>query len=119
MPDPGIRFRVPPPRRALVERTRLVGRLPTDADRMPRLLLVAASAGFGKTTLLTQWLTAFGAAPSPPAVAWLSVDHGDRDIRQLLTDLLAAIDHATGGDIPHTKSLLDTERQTPVEDILA
>ncbi|MGA8046601.1 MAG: helix-turn-helix transcriptional regulator, partial [Dermatophilaceae bacterium] len=46
-------------------------------------------------------------------------DHGDRDIRQLLTDLLAAIDHATGGDIPHTKSLLETERQTPVEDILA
>lgn len=46
----------PAPRRALVRRPRLVGRLPVDTGRLSRLVLVCAPAAFGKTTLLTQWL---------------------------------------------------------------
>ena len=57
---------------------------------MPRLLLVAAPAGFGKTTLLAQWL---GTADRDDAlrVAWLSLDPGDSDLRRFLTHLVAAV----------------------------
>ena len=119
MPGPGVRFRVPPPRRALVQRARLFERLPADADRMPRLLLFAAPAGFGKTTLLTQWLVTLGDSPNPPAAAWLSVDATDQDVRQFLTDLVVAVDHAADGRIPETQALLAGERQAPAEEVLA
>ncbi|KAB7744196.1 AAA family ATPase [Nostocoides sp. F2B08] len=119
MPGPGIRFRVPPQRRALVERARLVRRLPTEPDRMPRLVLLAAPAGFGKTTLLTQWLTALSHAPVSPAVAWLSVEPADRDVRRFLTGLVASVDHATGGGVPQASAHSQGERQAPPEEVLA
>lgn len=119
MPGPGIRFRVPPQRRALVERTRLVGRLPTDPDRMPRLLLLAAPAGFGKTTLLTQWLATLPGSPSTLTVAWVSVEAPDRDVRQFLTDLVTAVALATDEGVPQTAALLAGERSAPAEDVLA
>ena len=56
---------------------------------MPRLVLVAAPAGFGKTTLLTQWLAEAGT--SHRRVAWLALDPGDADAGQFLTHLVAAI----------------------------
>ena len=118
MPGPGIRFRIPPSRRALVERARLVGRLPGDASRLPRLLLLAAPAGFGKTTLLTQWLARLGASPDTPALAWLSVDAVDRDVRQLLADVVAAISHATESRVPQTQAMLESGKAS-VEDVLA
>ena len=58
MPVLGTKLRVPQSRRELVVRTRLTDRFPTEPGSMPRLVLVAAPAGFGKTTLLTQWLAA-------------------------------------------------------------
>ena len=45
--------------------------------------LVAAPAGFGKTTLLAQWLAAAGSARR--RVAWLALDPGDADLRVFLT----------------------------------
>ncbi len=55
MPVLGTKLHPPQPRRRLVERARLLDRLRAEA---PRLVLVAAPAGFGKTTLLAQWLAA-------------------------------------------------------------
>ena len=56
-------------------------------------MLVAAPAGFGKTTLLAQWLTAM-AERGQCRVAWLAIDAGDADLRVFLTDLVAAIQTA-------------------------
>jgi LuxR family maltose regulon positive regulatory protein len=58
---------------------------------MPRLVLVAAPAGIGKTTLVTQWL----ARQEPQAaVAWLSLDAGDSDPALFLGQLVAALQAA-------------------------
>lgn len=51
-----------------------------------KLTLVSASAGFGKTTLIGEWL----AGCQRPA-AWLSLDEGDNDPARFLTYLLAAL----------------------------
>src|SRR5690242_13578102 len=88
MPVPATKLHPPRPRRRLVERARLIDRLRADAGEAPRLVLVAAPAGFGKTTLLAQWLAADEGARR---VAWLALDAGDADPRQFLGDLAAAI----------------------------
>jgi LuxR family maltose regulon positive regulatory protein len=53
----------------------------------PQLISIVAPAGYGKTTVLTQW-----ANMKQPRVAWLSVDRGDNDPTVLLTYLAAAVD---------------------------
>lgn len=65
---------------------------------MPRLVLVSASAGFGKTTLIAQWLASSGRGDGesepgglPSRVAWLSLDAGDSEPRRFITHLVAAI----------------------------
>jgi LuxR family transcriptional regulator, maltose regulon positive regulatory protein len=62
----------PSPRRELVVRPLLVDRL-TAGDE--RLTLLAAPAGWGKTTMLAEWL----AHDDSQRFAWLSVDRGDND----------------------------------------
>jgi ATP/maltotriose-dependent transcriptional regulator MalT len=57
-----------------------------DAGRHLPLTLVAAPAGYGKSTAITQWLEE-EKVPS----AWVSVDEGDSDLRVLLSHLVAAI----------------------------
>src|SRR6185437_16723040 len=87
MPVLGTKVRLPSPRRQLVPRARLTDQLHANAGGA-RLVLVAAPAGFGKTTLLTQWLAE---QDSPRRVAWLALDPSDADPRTFLTDLVAAI----------------------------
>jgi LuxR family maltose regulon positive regulatory protein len=89
MPVLGTKLHPPRPRRRLVQRARLTDRLRADGGEAPRLVLVAAPAGFGKTTLLAQWLAA--AESSQRRVAWLALDPGDADLRLFLTHLVAAI----------------------------
>jgi LuxR family maltose regulon positive regulatory protein len=88
MPLLGTKVHVPAPRRQLVARSRLVDRLRTNNDSAPRLVLIAAPAGFGKTTLMSQWLSD---ANERTRVAWLSLDPGDADLRRFLTHLIAAV----------------------------
>ena len=57
MPVLGTKLHVPSPRRQLVPRPRLTHRLAVEPGSMPRLVLISAPAGFGKTTVMTQWLT--------------------------------------------------------------
>jgi LuxR family maltose regulon positive regulatory protein len=44
-----------------------------------RLTLVSAPAGFGKTTLVRQWVAERSKQPQFPPVAWVSLDGGDND----------------------------------------
>ena len=77
---------IPPPRRKIVPRPRLIERLNAGLTAGSRLTLISASAGFGKTTLLSEWL----AGCQRPA-AWLSLDEGDNDPNRFLTYLVAAL----------------------------
>ncbi len=77
----------PPPARAEhIGRSRLVGRLRAGAGC--RLSLVVAPAGWGKTTLLAQWLAVDGAGT---ATAWLSLDESDNDPVRFFSYLIAAL----------------------------
>lgn len=74
MPEPFVRskFHVPPTRRELIKRSRLIDRLNAGLDA--RLTLVCAPAGSGKTTLLSDWSRQCGAR-----VTWISLDKSDND----------------------------------------
>ena len=87
----GTKLHVPTPRRRLVPRSRLVDQLPGDTGPLPRLILVCAPAGFGKTTLLSQWLTQHTESRH---VAWLSLDAEDNDPQRFLTNVVAAVQAA-------------------------
>lgn len=119
MPVLGTKLHLPAPRRPLVERARLVDQLHAAPATAPRLVLVSAPAGFGKTTLLTQWLADVDGAEAGPDVAWLSLDAADSDLRQFLTDLVAALQTAApevgGGAV----ALLATDRGFAVDAVLA
>ena len=72
----------------LVRRPRLLAAL--DATLSVPLTLVAAPAGFGKTTLLASWLQARREA-GPPRDAWLALDADDNDPATFLRYLIAAL----------------------------
>src|SRR3954453_13322862 len=76
----------PPPRGELVERPRLLELL--DRGRGAKLTLISAPAGFGKTTLLSKWLTA--ADGQQRAVAWLSLEESDSEPARFWTYVVTA-----------------------------
>jgi LuxR family maltose regulon positive regulatory protein len=66
--------------------------------------LVAAPAGFGKTTLIAEWVrhaARFPGASTTPPAGWLSLDEQDNDPARFLTYLTAALETVLGdvGDI--------------------
>lgn len=93
MPLLQTKLNVPALRSQLVPRPQLLTRL-HDQARRP-LTLVAAPAGFGKTTLVRAVLN-----PSDHAVAWLSLDEDDNDPTRFFAYLLAALrtQHANLGE---------------------
>ncbi len=91
-----------------------------DQRFMPRLILVAAPAGFGKTTLLTQWIARASESESAPLVAWASLEAEDSSAPRFLSDLVSAVEVASDGEIGSvTKVLVEGDRPTPAEDVLA
>ena len=75
---------IPPARPVLVPRPRLIERL--DAGLHRKLTLVSAPAGFGKTTLLSEWISRC----ERPA-AWVSLDEGDNDPARFWSYVVAAL----------------------------
>jgi LuxR family maltose regulon positive regulatory protein len=89
---------IPPVRPELVPRPRLIERLNagllgqnaslSEGRFTRKLTLVSAPAGFGKTTLLSEWVADY--RESKIRVAWLSLDAGDNDPARFLAYLIAA-----------------------------
>jgi LuxR family maltose regulon positive regulatory protein len=77
---------IPPPRSKIVLRPRLIERLNEGLSSGRKLTLISASAGFGKTTLVSEWVACCGRP-----VAWLSLDEGDNDPKGFLAYLVAAL----------------------------
>ncbi len=75
---------IPVPRPGVVIRTRLLEWLNEGLYR--KLILVSAPAGFGKTTLVSEWI-----ARGNGQTAWLSLDEGDNDPARFLAYLIAAM----------------------------
>ncbi len=75
---------IPQPRSSLVHRPRLIGRLQRGMERT--LTLISAPVGFGKSTLLSDWL-----ASNTLPTAWLSLEPQDNEPMRFLSYLLAAL----------------------------
>jgi LuxR family maltose regulon positive regulatory protein len=81
----------PRPISCLVARPRLTQRLDEGLRNGHRLFLVVAPAGYGKTTLVADWLEKIDVS-----CAWLSLDEADNDPLRFFTYLVAAL-HKTFG----------------------
>jgi LuxR family maltose regulon positive regulatory protein len=99
------KLHIPPVRPELVTRPRLLERLNEGLGQSGsagcKLTLISAPAGFGKTTLVAEWVQAMGrAAPAiaamggaapPIAIAWLSLDEDDNDLARFLVYVVATL----------------------------
>ena len=84
----------PPAIRAqLIERAALIGLLSADPPR--KLTLLSAPAGWGKTTLLAQWVSSV--TDESDRLGWLSLDASDNDPMRFWTCALAALQKACPG----------------------
>ena len=71
--------------------------------------LISAPAGFGKTTLLSQWLER---CPLPSA--WLQLDENDHDVSVFLSGVVAALRQCFPGCLPKTADLLRAQNPVPL-----
>ncbi len=112
-PSLKTKFYIPKPRTNSISRPRLIEALHNGLQK--KLTLLSSPAGFGKSTLLSQWANGF-----KRSVCWLSLDSEDSDLPRFLSDLITAIqtivpEFGLGIDRvlqvpqqPNTKSLLKT-----------
>ncbi|MDQ4029367.1 MAG: LuxR C-terminal-related transcriptional regulator [Actinomycetota bacterium] len=83
---------IPTPRREWVSRADLIPRLGTSS--LPKLVLIDAPAGWGKTTLLTQWCAR---DVNQACFAWLSLDSADNDPVRFWTYVVEALSSVAPG----------------------
>src|SRR5437870_4711585 len=102
---------MPPPRPKAVLRLRLLERLNEGLHR--KLTLISAPAGFGKTTLVSEWV-----ASCNRPVAWLSLDEGDNDPTRFLTYLVAALRTIAANIGEGVLGVLQAPQPPPTESIL-
>jgi LuxR family maltose regulon positive regulatory protein len=112
MPLLQTKLYVPPVRPDLVPRPRLLRRLDVGPSR--KLTLVSAPAGFGKTTLVTEWLGGIG-----HAVAWLSLDEEDNDPARFFTYLVAALQTVDPNIGQAAQAMSQSPQPPPPEALLA
>ena len=99
------KLHVPAPRPKAVPRPRLIARLNEGLHH--KLTLISAPAGFGKTTLVSEWI-----AGSRQPAAWLSLDEEDSDPTRFLAYLVAALRSVAANigegvsGVPPTESIL-------------
>jgi LuxR family maltose regulon positive regulatory protein len=106
---------LPKLRRSLVVRPRLHEYLSQGAES--KLTLISAPAGFGKTTVVADWLAAVPAGG--PSAAWLSLDPGDNQPASFWTYVIAALQTVAPEVGAAALSLLQAPRPPPIETVLA
>ncbi len=78
------KLHIPPAGNNVVHRSELSEKLDTGLSR--KLILVSAPAGYGKTTLVSDWIS-----QNKIPAAWLSLDNGDNDPTVFLSYVIAGI----------------------------
>jgi LuxR family maltose regulon positive regulatory protein len=99
---------LPPTRANLVPRPHLTWRLNEGLNR--KLTLISAPAGFGKTTLLSEWIPL-----SPCCVTWVSLDEGDNDPTRFLGYFISAIQMLQNNLGQNALLLLQAPQPPPLE----
>lgn len=106
------KLNTPPVRPAHVQRLELIQKL----DKLPeyKLALIVASAGYGKTALVSEWI-----ARSSMRVVWFSIDVGDNDPVRFWDYVIGAIQTAYPEVGEQTLTLLHEPQPLPIETILS
>ena len=102
---------IPPPRPKIVPRPRLIERL--NEGMHCKLTLISAPAGFGKTTLVSEWIARCGR----PA-AWLSLDERDNDPARFISYLVKALQTIQAGIGEGLLAALQSPQPLQIETIL-
>jgi len=97
----------------MVLRLSLTERLNEGLSAGCKLTLISASAGFGKTTLVSEWV-----AGCKRPVAWLSLDEGDNDPARFLMYLVAALQKIEANIGAGALAVLQSPQPPPTESIL-
>ncbi|QIN83343.1 hypothetical protein GBA63_12375 [Rubrobacter tropicus] len=108
------KLRVPRTRPNLVQRPRLHELLDQGGGR--KLALVSAPAGFGKTTLLAEWLVK--RSGNGRSVVWLSLDESDNDPARFLSYLVGALQNVAEGIGEGVLALLGLPEPPPPETLV-
>ncbi|MFN8488909.1 MAG: LuxR C-terminal-related transcriptional regulator [Caldilineaceae bacterium] len=139
MPIPilATKLYIPSPRPGIVARPRLIEQLNAGLALGRKLTLVSAAAGFGKTTLVSEWIydlrfTIYDAQAKAASVekiqnrkskivnqvAWLSLDEGDNDLARFVTYLIAALRTIKTGIGEGMLAALQAPQPPPTETML-
>ena len=102
---------IPRPRPNVVSRPRLLERL--NEGMHSKLTLISAPAGFGKTTLVSEWVVGI-----EQPTAWLSLDEGENDPTRFLTYLVAALQTLAPAIGEGMLSALQSPQPPPIEAML-
>ena len=109
-PPLATKLHVPQPPLQLVRRPHLVERLQQAVERP--LTLIAAPAGFGKTTLLSTWLE-----HAPVSAAWISLERGDDDLTRFWSYVFTALERVHPGSGTSSLALLEVSDLRPLPPI--
>ncbi|MEM7116742.1 MAG: LuxR C-terminal-related transcriptional regulator [Chloroflexota bacterium] len=93
----------------LIERPFLINRL--NQGLHGKLTLVAAPAGYGKSTIVTQWLHSLEAQPHQ--IAWFSLDESDNDLLLFLQYLVTAVRQIQHNSCINTLAALQNPQPLP------
>jgi LuxR family transcriptional regulator, maltose regulon positive regulatory protein len=104
---------VPAPRPKIVARPRLIERLNEGLALGHKLTLISAPAGFGKTTLVSEWV-----AGCRQPVAWLSLDEEDNNSTHFLNYFIAALQTIAVNVGEGALLVLQSPQPPPIESIL-
>ena len=105
---------IPKWRPGLVSRPRLIERLDRATER--KFTLVSAPAGFGKSTVLAEWVAGTPATERP--AAWVSLDQSDNDPALFWAYFIAALQTVHSGVGENALSLLHAHQSPPIEELL-
>ncbi len=110
------KLRPPTARDQWVTRPRLIEKIEAGLQR--KLCIVAAPAGFGKTSLISAWPAAATEAGRGVALAWVSLDAGDNDPPLFWSYVLAALDSVAPGAGAPALTVLQTPQPPRIEYLL-
>jgi LuxR family maltose regulon positive regulatory protein len=104
------KLQIPRRRTPAVARSRLIARLNSGIEN--KLILISAPAGFGKTTLLTEWV-----ASSQCPSTWLTLDEHDNELALFLTYFVAALQKVKASLGDAAPGLFNPPEQFPLKSI--
>jgi len=126
------KLNIPPLRLNLVPRPQLIERLNRGLAQNIKLTLVCAPAGFGKTTLISDWIqnnrdslvgdedrSITSRSVHPVDIAWLSIDKEDNDPIRFLTYLTAALGQVIPDLVKKNQVMLSSSQAASVEPFIS